>query len=105
MNWGRGLFRIWLVGSVAWLGVVGWWVFKSLQPYQMTHTPTPAEVEICQKAAENPFYCYDPIVSVVTPELPLWQWAWVVGYAIVPPLLVYLAGRVLWWILRGFSRA
>ncbi len=33
MNWGRGLFRLWLVAAIFWGLIVGFWTYLSFQTF------------------------------------------------------------------------
>jgi hypothetical protein len=109
MNWRRGLLRLWVVGSICWVGFVGWGVYGD--------TVANARKMACvdqQKITaepENVFACFDPGYSDLYPiyakslpqstALALEQHA---AMLILPPLLILAFGVGLAWALTGFRR-
>lgn len=76
MNLARGLFRVWVVGSVIWTGYWLWdWVL------------------ICQFTFDPPERCLRPV-----------PWEGLAIIVLLYPVLALLAGRVLIWMVRGFRR-
>jgi hypothetical protein len=79
MNWPRGLFRIWLVGSAIW---VGYWIV-SISVHKTTGGDVPALIESIW---------HDPESFAVLAALVLGA-----------PLLLLLLFSLGSWILRGFN--
>jgi len=75
MNWKRGLFRTWLVGTAIWIAAVIYMVVASWPVDLDTSRFTPQVRAHVLLASE-----------------------WALG----PPIAVLIAGLVLGWILRGF---
>jgi hypothetical protein len=78
---GRGLFRLWLVVSIAWIGLMVLVNWSSLQ---------------------RP-YSWDPpwLIEIFERELPE-RIQQMVEVALVPPLLFLMLGSAFYWALRGF---
>lgn len=97
MNWRRGVFRAWAVGSAIWIvaiGIAGFWSWYN-DPYR-------PERERC--AENNPmtnFGCNDPIVpSELNPPVPWPTWAYVL-LALGVPLGALGLGYGVRWTLAG----
>ena len=79
MNWTRGLFRLWVVGSIAWAAVVPIVMLDAINQ---------------KKRARGSFEDLVPLTNVQLAQLAF--------SAIVPPVLVMLTFFVIRWVARGF---
>src|SRR5205814_1647650 len=106
MNWSRGLFRVWLVATVIWVGFIGVQATKnwpSEPTGQMTFTGRIFKFETW---GQHPEFGTAP----VTREQRVGH-AWdVAGYlaigiglAVIPPAAVLIIAGVLMWVGRGFQ--
>jgi hypothetical protein len=75
----RGLFRLWLVLSVLWVGVVTWWTFPSALSMLLDPEVPPWAVEPARDA--------------------VW---FATLLALIPPAFVLALGAALLWAFRGF---
>ena len=76
MNWQRGLFRVWLIGSICWIGYALW-----------------DGLLVCRFSIHLPSKC-----QYETP------WSGIVVLGVGVPLLALLIGGALMWVGRGFKR-
>jgi hypothetical protein len=76
MNWRRGLFRVWLVGSLCW---VGYWVWLALW---LAYLAPPNNIE------ELNWDFIGMIAAVVA----------------TPPVVTLIVGMVIVWMISGFGR-
>jgi len=117
---GRGLFRLWIIVSILWIGGVvamTWWTFPAavLTDAEVGLNTRPAEcvgknddecVAILTRLGKNPFDAFDP------PPPPPGQPEFVANrrsavlfagiMALVPPLVLLAFGGALGWAFRGF---
>jgi hypothetical protein len=108
MNWRRGLFRLWLVLSLFWVGIVAYDTYDIvLVPRQMA-----ADAQVCVEARNknkglgNPADCVSNLPGGMFADLMplepiLIQRALA---ATLPPLVLLLIGVVLGWVASGFRR-
>ena len=75
MNWKRGLFRVWLVASVGW---IGYWLWQSWMICGFSINPSPR--------------CAN--------EIP---WTGLAIISLSGPLIALVLGLVAVWIVRGFK--
>lgn len=113
MNWSRGVFRAWILVSMAWVCLVSLWAYQPLVygPTLTLGPPTPAQVEAClstaQRSGKPGFGCrnnipvpmssnevWDYRVDVIRAFAPL---------ALGPVFLLFILGRALIWITAGFK--
>jgi hypothetical protein len=83
----RGLFRLWLVASVLWVGAVG-----AVTLFDLTH-PT------LLTSAEAGFPS-EPADDALIRNTHALQFA--AGLGLAPPMLVLIIGSALGWAVRGF---
>jgi hypothetical protein len=127
MNWRRGLFRVWSVASICWIGAIGghgvyeWYSdpWRDFPPSNQAdpRCRAPSPPSWCSfdpdaylankpqaKAAPNPFDKFDPpIVDPFKPEPQLTPSLWTtLLLSILPPISLLLLGAALWWIGKGF---
>ena len=104
MNWKRGLFRFWIVGSTIWILVTAALIVDEAIS-ETGRMRTEAEIASCKavlKPDENPFSCFSPIVtrnfdtSKLVDGLPL---------VFAPPVVVLALGMALGWAVAGFTRS
>jgi len=85
VSWNRGLFRVWIVFAVIWIGAAGW----------MLYGPSPSP-------APDSLYQYDPYARAMSERelffLEAKRAAWVFG----PPILALFGGLAALWTIRGF---
>jgi hypothetical protein len=107
MNWRGGMFRIWIVASLVWIGLV------SFVAYQKIIVPRldAAEAQRCaqQRSANhlNPFDCFDPdsgAKALATPA-PLADGFVYAALAIGPICGVFICWFIGEWISVGFMRS
>ena len=110
MNWKRGLFRLWIIASVFWVGAVGWYTYETVvvprqkaawqaecvNSWRATSPPPPQD-------ASPPSYCgtvllFDDLVPVA-PQVE--TWAALSASFPAGTFLVWFAGT---WIAAGFKR-
>lgn len=112
VNWGTGLFRLWIVSAVLWWAVAGWvsWDDYRRRPFWEQAPPMPPE--LCKEAVgqvEKPDAidwnavadCERRQAGAVTERHQLI--AWHIGVPLVPPLIVLGIGIALTWVARGFA--
>jgi hypothetical protein len=93
MNWARGLFRLWLILSVLWIGGVGWVTWKDFPDDW---------VRVCEQG-EPPISCLPP--GFVIDPRPWWADPAIhrgIVLAVVAPAFVLALGSALVWAFRGF---
>ena len=81
MNWKRGLYRVWIIGSIIW---IGYWVWNIIVDCSFTY------------ARNQPALCQDPRHG---------NWATLLSLAVVclsGPLVVLAIGHILNWVRKGF---
>ncbi len=91
MNWERGLFRLWLLVSVLWVAaVIGLASF--------------IEIDLACLFSIKPACPFRPgsLAGMMTTASGYNYFGWV--FTLGPPAGVYLLGRTLLWIGRGFRR-
>jgi hypothetical protein len=92
-EWKRGLARLWLIGTIFWLGFA---VYSRYEDVTYHH-------ELCRDLAldnaKNGRAIYD-LDKCHNLELDTALSA--IGYAFVPPIIVLLMGIGLFWALKGF---
>jgi hypothetical protein len=86
MNWTRGLFRLWIVGTVLWVAYIGMTV--ALPAWREAH---------CDPS-DDPFCGLGP----KSQHDGVWDLA---NTALDPPLVVLAIGSVMVWAFRGFRKA
>jgi hypothetical protein len=98
----RGLFRLWLVLSVLWIGGVGiatWWTFPEDNPIVRDICAKANDAEQCagllRAAGKNPFEAFDPEERRTAIQFASIE-------AFVPPVFVLALGSALVWAFRGF---
>jgi hypothetical protein len=100
MTWRRGLLRLWLVGSIGWIGFVSWVGYQRLSQLSCFDTRK------ANPSLGNPYLClpdagfpqFDKLFPIQFAQTP-WQF---VAWALVPIGLGFMAGIVLTWIIAGF---
>jgi hypothetical protein len=113
MNIRRGVLRLWIVGSVAWMLIVGWhaWgTYSSLAEKQLA-TDIYRAIATCEPRAKLPTTEVDPweVCSRPTPavlrvytmqrrELIRQHLKW----GLAPPAGILIVGACLGWALAGF---
>jgi hypothetical protein len=115
MNWRRGLCRIWVVGSIAWMLLAGlvtdlphatktYWDFKQLS----THTAADARAAYARDSskAEATTDQDAPVLKELGRRLAMADqnsvaFLWV---GVAPPLIVLVIGLGLTWAFEGFRR-
>jgi hypothetical protein len=118
MTIARGLFRLWVVASLAWAGAVGavtWETLPQDYPENLTRAdgwtpcskggPCTGKVWDDELApSKEPFDPTRPYRMVSNPERPTAiKMAGLL--ALAPPVVVLLFGAALFWVARGFSPA
>jgi hypothetical protein len=83
MNLQRGLFRLWLLLSVLWVGFMVW-----------VHEP-PC---LFGKYSRNPYCAFS------SPVNPASEYLSFAAGALGPPIAILLLGYSLLWVLKGFRR-
>jgi hypothetical protein len=86
MNWSRGLFRLWLVLSVLWIGRILW------IREQCFYGPWIGRQE------PDLWWCKDPMADPVASYLEE------ITTSLGPPIVVLALGYALLWSLKGFRR-
>lgn len=130
MNWRRGLFRLWLVLSVLWIGVVGvitWWKFPVddwvVVSEEPDRNPPPPGFTVDKPPFDpsKPFTIVKPRPHEFDPDEYLaskraedmraltkerHSAIWFASIlALLPPALVLALGSALVWAFRGFTPA
>jgi len=89
MNWRRGLFRLWIIFSIIWIGYAGWDFSES-----------------CTRNASGELYCptgYSDWIQQL-------QYFGLAAYARLAlrlfgvPMVLLIVGLAAWWIMIGFRR-
>jgi len=109
MNWRRGLFRFWLVVSLIWIGLVGWYTYETdiAQRQWAAKAAECAQHRSKNSGLGNPFDCYDGNVRGMFADLIPLEQILMRGavVAVGPPLAVLFAGLIGGWVLAGFRRS
>lgn len=95
MNWRIGLFRVWVVASLVWIGAIG-----TLGFYEW-YTDPPRIVDVRPIAKGEPDFARAAAElhgHTIEPESP-WRYA---PMAMVPPLITLLIGVGAFWSVAGF---
>jgi hypothetical protein len=93
----RGLFRLWLVLSVLWIGGVG-----ILASHEWAYIPSiPSICETPANERSEDLDCSWP-ARVVTDKGQREVIQWGITLALVPPALLLALGSALVWAFRGF---
>jgi hypothetical protein len=105
MDWSRGLFRLWVVCSFAWLLGAG-----SLVAYEWSTAPPPNAG--CQGQRAGPWCDYQPKAGETLTEAQVFgppqpkRLPWLgIALCISPPLAALIIGRAMLWVGLGFRRA
>ena len=95
MNWGRGLFRLWVVGALAWIAI--WLVWE---------WPLIKGGLACTGLIERvPNWCAAPIV--IPPGYKVVRSPWDIIFwsgLLLPPAALLALGLLMRWAFRGFRR-
>ena len=81
LNWKRGLFRVWLVVSLAYVMVVGPLIWLGFRQDYLRANPT-----------------FGDLIPLTTDDL-----LFLAAYALVPPVTVFAAGTAVVWAVLGFK--
>lgn len=127
MNWARGLFRFWVVGGIAWVGIVGTiavldrHVFEanktydvegpSKEKYEVSAPPNTANSDIVEFVKQHPRkncdgdkrgpWCDYPVKLEMPRRFDISPAIYV---ALGPPLVCLILGSGLYWAASGFRR-
>jgi hypothetical protein len=97
----RGLFRLWLVLSVLWIGGAG---VVTWRDFQRNELPSYCELPASERSETLSFNCPAEARSAAiwrTEARPLIIW-YGGALALVPPAVVLVLGSALVWAFRGF---
>ena len=112
MTIARGLFRLWVVASLTWVGAVGAVTWETLpQDYPQNLLPCEERGSCTGTLDDAPdwqpgggFDPTRPYRMVSNPERPVALKR--AGFlALTPPVVILLFGAALFWVARGFSPA
>ena len=117
MRWGGGLFRLWLLLALVWVGWASYGVYQTWDPEDSTGIGTlPSDLwnreqflsradKSCRQIVSGPFlerqirHCVDDI------NKKFWLMILAMIYRVFSvPLIVLFAGLSLRWVLNGFKR-
>jgi hypothetical protein len=118
--WGRGFFRVWALLSVVWISGAIWVEthlpvqsgppqFDETMPF-LKMTPGGKFVKSlaeCQAEAKlDPGVDLQNCTEYFEAERmqPVWRFARLAGWVVVPPLVLLFLGAAIGWALRGFRR-
>lgn len=114
MRWTRGLFRLWLVLSLLWIGAVAWaerdtlcWTSSNDRRVEAVVTDGPL---VLARLDETLFEeSYRSLIDCLPPRGHVVDW-WrsrepALLVALGPPLGAFVLGCVLLWVGRGFRGA
>jgi hypothetical protein len=82
MNWGKGFFRLWIVGSILWATWATLDIWKNIERNR--------RARIDYNLPDVPFNAQDAIFLAL--------------YVFLPIVGVYIVGRIIGWIAKGFTR-
>jgi hypothetical protein len=94
----RGLFRLWLILSVLWIGGVGYVTWRDFPP---PYVPDPQRATTSPKAPSTEFDP-DEFLAFASAEERRSAFWFAGGLALVPPAFVLALGSALVWAFRGF---
>ena len=115
MNWQRGLLRLWILMSVAWVGLIGFLAYGDESLTTIYRAPTQEESATCiaklppqlgnQGTAESGAELLrcgaeKPVKAINYTVATLFA-----GEALVPPVLLLFLGFAIGWVLLGFKPA
>lgn len=101
MSWARGLFRLWIVLSVVWIGGAGIASAMMWNEAQFARSQWEKHQKECgteQNPKPGPWCDFRPVVSRPDPNA---NWFYV-GLPVVPPILLFALGWTTLWVVRGF---
>jgi len=96
MNWRTGLFRVWIVASVCWLGFAFWFFGSSCVYFSDSSIFNPA----CATGAVNGII---PVAQPLT-AFSLVDWLRWLAFVIAPPLAALVIGVIARWVIKGFGQ-
>jgi hypothetical protein len=109
MNWRRGLWRLWLVLSLAWIvavGIFAWesgtWMFARMAACAEAKIAQGADTFICglREHLDEQFELLSiGIADIATTTI----FKNIVAWALVPPLIVLGFGLLGVWVVSGFA--
>ncbi len=122
MNFRRGLFRFWLVLSLGWIGLIAYFGQEAFcnthRPFTKEEIarigPSAAERDVCRILGDK--QCLPAFIpamdsrrdcSVFPTDGYAHDWDTLSGFAekaLVPPMVAFLLGLVLLWVIGGFRR-
>jgi hypothetical protein len=89
MNWQRGLWRMWLVVTLLWIGFASWFADPIGGYNNIFNSNNPYYVEFGRPAQLKAF------------KFLLGDW---MIFALLPPVILWALGAIAVWVLRGFKR-
>jgi hypothetical protein len=97
----RGLFRLWLVLSVLWIGAVGvvTWRTWETPPWSL---PSICDVPANERSEDWDCSWFARVEAEFMDEDQRARWATAILLALLPPAFVLALGSALVWALRGF---
>jgi len=106
MNWRRGLFRLWLVVSLLWVGSVTWVIYDHERDRAYRDALDKACMEDKKLQGASPFDCFDSPAAMFAnlPRTTSWLLKHYATWALLPPLVTLALGIAGRWILVGFRR-
>jgi hypothetical protein len=108
MSWRRGLFRLWLVVSLLWIGSIAWETYENVFVPRRSAAAAAAcaETRAANKSLGNPWDCYAGLKGGMFEDLTQVQPILIqrTMVAIGPPLGLLLFGMIVGWVLAGFRR-
>ena len=104
IQWGRGLFRSWLLATVLWVGFAGWAEIDALNLWPSNAGAPPFEMTKPIDPTKFNTPVTDPVLlaQLNAPDHPQSKLI-AVGTVLGPPLFVLIFGFALWWVIRGFK--
>ena len=106
MNWQRGLFRVWIALSSAWVTLIGWITYEAvLKPRYLAHKASEcAEAREVDPTLGNVFDCFADVPNIFADIVPLGPEIWpYLVLAVAPPVAIFAVGLMAKWILSGFK--
>ena len=107
MNWRRGLLRVWLVGSLAWIGFVSWMFFETVWVPRRTAALASdcANARTLNPSLGNPFDCFPQGGNAFADLIPIGDALMRFAAIALGPVIGMLAiALVLQWIVSGFRK-
>lgn len=107
VNWRKGFFRVWVLGAVLWMPLSALAVADDLARANRREAEAKFLADYAARPVprdSNGVVTFDdiPLASEAGAALDASDYSQVAAVALIPPLVVLIAGFALGWVYRGF---